>query len=202
MVITKYPPIMQIHSCDTVVITFDQIAGSHIIILKLANYFNDTSIVAVTAEYQFLITRWLVSDKSTTTFGPIKIWESGDTSISYPNGIILKSGLTSSISSGSNSGVDIYYSTPGGLVLATMYDKNARSTSFWLGNASVLTDGVPSPVYSGNWTTQIATTLSYYFYLYDDRHYSKMIIIQKGNDGHELLSLEWIYNNMVDDIRF
>jgi hypothetical protein len=182
----------------------DLSAGNYTVILKLNNYLNDTSTVSVSVGVQTQLNRTLVSDESITSFGPVTVWESGDPSASDPSGIILKSGEANSIAAASNADVDIYYSTPAGLVIATMFDKNGRSTSFFIGTNNFLNDGLSSPTYSSaNWTTQISDATTNYFYLYDnDHHYSKMIITSNGNDGHKWLTVRWLYNNRTDDLRF
>jgi hypothetical protein len=179
-------------------------AANHAIVLKLASYFDDVDTITVTAGVQTQISRTMVSDYR-VLYDSIKIWESGGTLATQPSGIILKSGLANSIGAGLNSGVDIYYSTGGGLVLASMFDINQRATSFYVStNGTVLTDRVPSPLNpTGTWVTQISDATATYFYLYDsDHHYSKMIITGRGNDGHKWLTLKWYYNTNAEDIRF
>ncbi|MDR3609782.1 MAG: PEGA domain-containing protein [Ignavibacteriaceae bacterium] len=190
---------------NTTKITPDSVSnltvGNHAVVLKLASYFDDTDTITVTEGVQTPVSRTLVADYR-VLYDSIKVWESGGTSASQPSGIILSSGTASSIAT---AGVDIYYSTGGGLVLASMFDIDQRATSFSVStNGTVLTDRVASPLSTqGTWVTQISDQTSTYFYLYDnDHHYSKMIITGRGNDGHKWLTLKWYYNKNAEDIRF
>jgi hypothetical protein len=177
-------------------------AGNHAVTLKLLGYLDDIDTITVQGGLQTQLQRNLVQDYR-ILFDSIKIWESGGTSAAQPSGIILKSGTASSILSGSNTGVDIYYSTGGGLVLASMFDINQRPTSFLVSAGTNIADRVASPLYSTSWVTQISDQTNTYFYLYDnDHHYSKMIITSRGNDGHKWLIVKWYYNINAFDIRF
>jgi hypothetical protein len=180
--------------------------GNHTIILKLTGYFDDTSVVNIVAGTQSL-GKILSSDKSVTNFGPIQVWETVGTSADQPSGIILKTGRAASVSTvGVKDSVDIYYDG-NAFVLATAFNINARSTKFYLGGAASLTDGVASPLQTANgWVTQVGDTPGNYFFLYDqDHHYSKMVILSRngGTPGNpSVVSVQWLYNNKVDDIRF
>ena len=180
-------------------------AGNHLVTLKLATFFDDTATVPVNAGYQAQLSLILAADYR-TLYDNVQVWESQGTSASQPSGIILKSGTASSIQNGQNAGVDIYYSTFGGLVLASMFSVNARPTSFFIGASTDLFDRIPSPAYvPANWVTQISDQTTNYFYLYDnDQHFSKMIITDRSGTGvaPKWLKLRWYYNINAVDQRF
>ena len=119
-------------------------AGNATVVLKLANYFDDTTTVPITAGFQSQLSRTLVAD-TRTLYSNVQVWESQGTSATQPSGIILKTGVANSIQAASNAGVDVYYSTAGGLVIATMFAVNQRSTSFYIGASTNLFDRTPSP---------------------------------------------------------
>jgi hypothetical protein len=179
--------------------------GSHTVILKLTDYFSDTVTVTVQEGITTTLTRTLVSDKSVTNYGPIQIWETVGTSASQPSGIILRSGRASSITSGGKDSVDVYYSS-NGYVVATAFNINSRPTSFYVGSANNLTDGVASPPATVSWLTQVNDTQNNYFFLFDaDLHYSKMIITERGGGtvgNPAWIKVQWLYNNKPNDQRF
>ena len=182
--------------------------GSHTVMLKLTNYLNDSVTVNVQEGLQTTLNRTLVSDKSITTYGPIKIWESADPSASDPSGIVLKSGQAVSIGISTYGPVDIYYSSTG-FVVATafgLHNNTGRKTSFSVGSSLNLTDGVSSPLATNSWVTEVLDTQANYFFLFDaDSHYSKMIITGNGGGtpgNPAWITVQWLYNNKANDTRF
>ncbi len=181
--------------------------GTHQFVLKLANYFNDTTNVNVVEGTQNL-GKNLVLDKSVTAFGPVEAWESADPSATDPSGIVLKAGTAVSIGTSTYGPVDVYYSS-NGYVVATafgLHNNTGRSTSFYVGSSTNLNDGAPSPLVTNAWATQVLDTQQNYFFLYDqDGHYSKMIITAKGGGtpgNPAWIKLQWLYNNKPNDQRF
>jgi hypothetical protein len=190
---------------DTKKVTPDSIGslniGNHIIILKLADYLNDTISVNIKDGSPITLDRTLVSDKSVTIYGPDTIGTTG-----FPSGIILKSGRSSLIASGDKDSVDVYYSNNGFVIVTPSTSINNRSTSFFVGLSTNLNDGVPSPTKIDSWVTQVQNSGTNYFFLFDsDSHYSKMIITDRGGGtpgNPTWIKVEWLYNNKPNDRRF
>jgi hypothetical protein len=190
---------------DTKKITPDSVininAGSHIIILKLTDYLNDTISVNVQDGSHISLDRTLVSDKSVTIYGPDTIG-----TIGYPSGVILKSGLSSPVASGDKDSVDVYYSNNGFVITTPSSIINNRSTFFFVGLSTNLNDGVQSPFKIDSWVTQVQNSETNYFFLFDsDSHYSKMIITDRGGGtpgNPTWIKVEWLYNNKPNDRRF
>jgi hypothetical protein len=186
----------------------DLTAGTHSLVLVLANYKSDTSSVNVTAGVQTTVPlRTLVSDKSITTYGPIQVFETIGTTASQPSGIILKSGRAYSISTGTGKdSVDIYYSSTGFVVKTSTSSINNRTTSFLVGTSTNLNDGVASPLATSSWANQVVDTERKYFFLFDsDSHYSKMVILSQGGGtpgNPAYVMVQWLYNNKPNDTRF
>jgi hypothetical protein len=150
--------------------------------------------------------RTLVSDQSVTVYGPLQIWNTdtiGTTSL--PNGIILKSGRSSLISSSGKDSIDIYYSSNGFVITAlSIYN---RSTSFFVGLSANLNDSLESPTKLDSWVTLVQDSETNYFFLFDSgSHYSKMIITEKGGgapgDPQAWVKVKLLYNNKTNDRRF
>jgi len=188
-------------------------AGSHSLTLKLNAYFDTTSSQTVVAglptPIAIQLTGWTGGNR--VYYDTLRVWESGGTGANQPSGIILSSGLASSVVSGNHNLVDIYYSTNGGLVLATAFSNvNTRSTSFNVpaGTSSTnLFDRAASPAYVAgpNWLTQISDQTTNYFYLYDnDGHYSKMIITDRSATGvsPKWLKVKWFYSSVAGNGNF
>ena len=179
--------------------------GSHTIVLKLTNYLNDTVTVNVLEGKQITSDRTMVSDQSITVFGPIQF---GDTtgSTGLPSGIILKTGRSSLIASGSKDSVDLYFSSKGFVISAPSNIINNRSISFFVGLSTNLGDGIESPTKLDSWVMQVQNSETNYFFLFDsDFHYSKMIITDRdsGSSGSPAwVKVKWLYNNKSNDRRF
>lgn len=190
--------------------------GSHTITLKLDG-FRDTTVSAsissdIPTANKFVV---LTSTESIKTYGPIRIYESGDPSASDPSGLDLSSGIPVAISGSDNQSIDIYYSTAGTggvgyLVQSANLNQNlTRKTYFNISSLSNLTDGESSPIYplSPPWTDHMPDDETHYVFLYDDdNHYSKLIITGShqgaGPGDYSWVEVKWIYNNTVNDNRF
>jgi len=180
--------------------------GNHTLILKLTDYLNDTSTVKVQDGSTITLNKTLLSDISVTNYGPIKIWASMIDSITFPRGIILKTGRSSLLAAGGKDSVDIYYSSNGLVMTTSSSSINNRKTTFFVGLHTNLTDSVESPTELDSWVTQVQNTQTNYFFLYDsDSHYSKMMIIGRdsGSVGSPAwIQVQWLYNNKPNDRRF
>ena len=191
--------------------------GSHTITLKLDGYRDTTVSASISSDIptanKFVV---LTSTESITTYGPVKIYESGDPSPSDPSGLDLSSGNAVAISGADNQSIDIYYSTAGTggvgyLVQSANLNQNlTRNTYFNITTGTNINDGVSSPIYplSPPWTDHMSDvkTGKYVFLYDDDNHYSKIIITdthQGGGPGdYSWVEVKWIYNNTVNDNRF
>jgi hypothetical protein len=180
--------------------------GTHIVILKLTDYLNDTVSVNVQDGSHIALNRTLLSDKSVTNYGPITIWATTVDSVIFPRGIILKAGRSSLLASGGKDSVDIYYSSNGLVITTSTSLINKRSTSFFVGLSTKLNDSIESPTVLDSWVTQIQNSQANYFFLYDtDSHYSKMIITESGSStstSPAWIKVQWLYNNKQNDRRF
>ena len=182
--------------------------GSHKVILKLAGFLNDTVTANVLEGAQTSLNITMKGDQSVTEYGPIQIWETAATDSTHPSGIILKLGTASSIASGNNALVDLYYSS-NGYVVVTAFEKNSRRTYFFIGLSDSLNDDVVSPfALPTSWVTQVDETVHNYFFLFDfDSHYSKMVIVDNGGvkgspSNPAWIKMKWLYNNKPNDQRF
>lgn len=188
----------------------DLSTGDHTVSLSLTGYRDTTITVTVHANLQTTPpTVTLVTTLSTTTYGPVIIFESADPSASDPSGLDLSTGSTIAISTADSVNCDIYYSTSGFLVQsASLNNHMHRETFFKVGAGNNLQDEVDSPIYplNGPWTTGIADTQTNYVFLYDDDgHYSKMKITNRGGGSGSnpaWVEITWIYNNTGADTRF
>jgi hypothetical protein len=195
---------------DTKKITPDSIvnikAGNHIVILKLTDYLSDTILVNIQDGSRIILNRTLLSDKSITNYGPVKIWASTVDNIVFPRGIILKSGQSSLLAAGGKDSVDIYYSNNGFEIVTSSSSINNRSTSFFVGLSTNLYDSVQSPTVLDSWVTQVLYSEKNYFFIFDsDSHYSKMIITESGgatSTNPAWIKVQWFYNNKPNDRRF
>ena len=190
--------------------------GNHDITLKLDRYRDTTITVSVVQGLTTSKFVQLTSDISTTTYGPVKIYESGDPSATDPSGLDLSSGNAVAISGADNQSIDIYYSTSGTggtgyLVQSANLNQNlTRNTYFNIATGTNINDEVSSPIYplSPPWTDHMSDvkTGKYVFLYDDDNHYSKIIITdthQGGGPGdYSWVEVMWIYNNTVNDNRF
>jgi hypothetical protein len=192
----------------------DLATGSHTVGLTLAGYRDTTITVDVQANLQTTPPSViLVSTLSTTTYGPVRIWETAGTTSSQPSGLDLSSGSAYGVSSADKDKVDIYYSTDGTggtpylVQSADLYPNLTRATFFYVGGGTDITDGEDSPIYPlSGWTNNMSDRQTNYVYLYDeDGHYSKLIITGwgGGSGGNPAwVEVKWEYNNTGADHRF
>lgn len=181
--------------------------GSYQVTLSLSGYRDTTVTANVTAGFQSSIQVTL--SRSSSRFGPVRLWETTGTTAAQPSGLDLSSGMAYGISGDSADVVDIYYSSSG-FVIRSSDDVNARSTVFYLGNSDNLDDGEDSPLAQnagqGGWTDRVSDTAQNYFFLFDsDLHYAKMIITDMGGGtpgNPAWVEVEWIYNDGVNDQEF
>jgi hypothetical protein len=188
--------------------------GTYNVTLKLTDYNDTTFSVIVTAGQTSNLTNVvLVSEITTTLFGPVKIYETAGTTAQQPSGLDLSSGKAWGVSSDSSGLVDIYYSTDGtggqGLLIqsADLFTGLIRETDFFEGNSDNIFDEVDSPLRNtGTWTNNMSNMDSNYVFLYDhDGHYSKLIIVNSGGGvaGEPFwVQVQWYYNNTILDNRF
>ena len=188
--------------------------GTYNVTLKLADYNDATFTVNVSAGQTSNLTNVvLVSNISTTLFGPVKFYETAGTTAQQPSGLDLSSGKAWGVSSDSSSLVDIYYSTDGtggqGLLIqsADLFTGLIRGTDFYLGASENLFDEEDSPDKDeGTWENNMSNMDSNYVFLYDhDGHYSKLKIVNSGGGaaGEPFwVEVLWYYNNIILDTRF
>lgn len=190
--------------------------GTHNITLKLSEYRDTTISVSVTAGQTKNVSNVVLSSSvSAILSDPIKIYESADSTSSYPNGIDLSNGKKAySIYSDSSNLIDIYYSTEGtggqGYLVQSADLKFGliRSTKFYLGSDDNIFDGVDSPVKNDStWANHMSDSKdSNYVFLYDhDGHYSKLKIVQTGGGvpgEPKWVQVQWYYNKALLDRRF
>lgn len=188
--------------------------GTYNVTLKLTDFNDTTFTVSVTAGQTSNLTNVaLVSNISTTLFGPKKIYETAGTTAQQPSGLDLSSGNPWGVSSDSSALIDIYYSTDGtggqGYLIqsADLYAGLIRQTIFSLGNSENLFDEVDSPDRNeGTWINNMSNMDSNYVFLYDhDGHYSKLKIVNRGGGvaGEPFwVQVQWYYNNTILDKRF
>lgn len=135
------------------------------------------------------------------------LWETIGTTSEQPSGLDLSTGTASSISTGVNQNVDVFYESNGFIVMsANGRNDMTRETYFKVGSGNDLWDGVNSPVKDNTWTTSVLDTETNYVYLYDaDGHYSKFIIvdIKGGTPGDPArLEVKWLYNENGSNTAF
>lgn len=179
--------------------------GSHILILKLINYLDDTISVNVLDGSHIIINKTFISDISVSEYGPIQIWDTTGIN-NMPSGIILKKGESSLITSGGKDSVDIYYSSNEFVITTPTINIDNRITSFFVGLSSNLDDSVESPTVLDTWVTSVQNSETNYFFLFDsDSHYSKMIITERDTSSSgspAWIKIKWLYNNKPNDRRF
>ncbi|MFO7525752.1 MAG: PEGA domain-containing protein [Ignavibacteriaceae bacterium] len=191
--------------------------GVYGVTLKLTDYKDTTFSVSVSSNQTSAVTNvMLVSNISTSLYGPVRIYESFGSSAQQPSGLDLSSGNTWGTNSDSSGVIDIYYSTIGtggqGYLIqsADLYPNLIRVTDFFVGSgaANNLFDGVDSPLRStGTWTNNIDDRQSKYVFIYDqDGHYSKLKIVRWGGGtglgDPSWVDVQWYYNKTVNDNRF
>jgi len=187
--------------------------GVYSVTLKLMDYNDATFSVSVTSGQTSDLTNIvLVSNISTTLFGPVRIYESFGTTSSQPSGLDLSSGEAWGVSSDSSGLVDIYYFSDSSgtsflIQSADLTPNLIRETDFFVGSSDNLFDEEDSPDRNTEtWTNNISNMESNYVFLYDhDGHYSKLKIVNMGGGvaGEPFwVEVLWYYNNTILDKRF
>lgn len=186
--------------------------GVHTITLSLEDYNDSTFDISVTGGELSIVTNvMLVSNISTSLYGPVRIYESFGTSAQQPSGLDLSSGNAWGISSDSSGVVDIYFfsNQAGSLYLIQSADLAGliRETDFKVGASTNLFDEVDSPLRDNTWVTSIDEAENNYVFLYDhDAHYSKLRIVNRGGGtgigDPAWVDVQWYYNNTLQDPRF
>jgi hypothetical protein len=187
--------------------------GVRSVTLKLMDYNDTTFSLSVTSGQVSVVGPIvLVSNISTTLYGPKRIYESYGTTAAQPSGLDLSSGNTWGISSDSSGVVDIYYysDAQGTSYLIQSADLAGliRETDFFVGSGTNLFDEEDSPLRNTvTWSTNIDESETNYVFLYDhDGHYSKMLIVNRGGGtgpgDPAWVDIQWYYNNTVQDERF
>ena len=188
--------------------------GVRSVTLKLEDFRDTTFTISVTGGQTSVVTNIvLVTNISTSLYGPVRIYETYGTSASDPSGLDLSSGMAYAVSSPEATLVDIYfYSDASGfsylIQSADLYTGLIRRTDFFVSPNTNLFDEVDSPVrIAGSWTNKINDTENHYVFLYDhDGHYSKMKIVLRGGGGGpgdpSWVDIQWYYNDITLDRRF
>jgi len=181
--------------------------GSKTVKLVLDGYYDTTFTVNITKDMMTTPSPIVMrANLSTVVYGPIRIYETTGTNASQPSGLVLKTGLTTSLS-----GADMdlfYYSATGVYELrsADAHSGSTRNTSFYVSSAANLGDGVASPLATNSWLTAVPDNTTNYFFAYDnDMHYSKIKIVAIGGGtvgNPAWMDVEWIYNKVANDKRF
>jgi len=182
-------------------------AGNHNFTLKLNGY-NDTTVtynIVVNVKISKAVD--LTSNLSIVTYSSIRMWETSGTTASQPSGLQLSTGTAMSTTTGTKDLVDLYYSSTGYVLKNPNPSVNNRTTSFFIGSSTNLSDNVPSPSNNISWLGQVADIQTNYFFVYDaDFHYSKMKVVNwhpSGGPGdYGWVEVTWIYNKTVNDQRF
>ncbi len=177
--------------------------------LKLNDYKDTTIVVDVIANDKRSRVVVLTSDKEVVKYGPVRLWETANTTADQPSGLILKNGEASGIGSAATNRllVDIYYSSSGYLVRsADAASGLTRETFFKVSTSTNLNDGVQSSIKDATWIKEMGDREANYVFLYDnDGHYSKIKIVAFGGGiGTEpaWVEVEWYFNKVKDDRRF
>lgn len=187
-------------------------AKTYNVTLKLANHYDTTFTVTVTAGQKAtkFVTLTEIPPLVTETFSNIKLFERASSSFS---GLVLATGTRQSSSAATT---DLYFEglVSGNLVLRSQSEHPSnpatkRLTDFYVGASTNLNDGVASPIYSSsntNWTrTMNGSTTGSYNFIYDhDLHYSKFRVSASGQDGpfDRWVEVTYIYNKTARDNRF
>lgn len=190
--------------------------GSHNITLKLQGY-RDTTLqsISVTAGLQTSKFVQLTSNLITSSYGPVQIYETTNTTVQQPSGLILKDGSTSGIGSSApnKDKVDLFYYSDTAptydLRSADLTTSLSRATYFYAASSSNLYDGASSPAKTSSWVKKIdddRDTSKYYFVYDQDGHYSKFKIVNFGGGtgpgDPAWVKVSWIYNDTQGDQRF
>ena len=178
---------------------------NYTITLQLENY-ADTTVITQISNSGTVTVSINLRPEFITSYSTV-IWETIGTTSEQPSGLDLSTGNASSIASGNNADVDIFYNSDGFIVMsANGRNQMTRETFFKIGDGKNLYDGINSSVKDGTWTTSIPDTVTKYVFLYDeDGHYSKFQIldIEGGTPGDPArLEVLWFYNENSDNVEF
>lgn len=182
---------------------------SYNITFKLEGYKDTTIVVEVIANDTRSRIVVLTSDQEVVKYGPVRLYETANTTAEQPSGLILKDGTASGIGSAAPNRllVDVYYTSSGYLVRsADAASGLTRETFFKVSSSTNLNDGVDSPLKDATWIKQMGDREANYVFLYDnDGHYSKIKIVAFGGGvgtDPAWVDVEWYYNKKKDDRRF
>ncbi len=179
--------------------------GNNTVKLVLSGFSDTTFTVNIIANTK--ITRSITFPLKTSSFGPVRIYETIGTTTLQPSGLDLSTGTAYGISSADKDKVDIFYSSSGFVVTSAHTGSGmTRQTFFKIGTSTNLNDGISSSVKDGTWSTSIADTVTRYVFLYDhDFNYSKLKISGRGGGtpgNPAWVDVTWIYNKTINDRRF
>jgi hypothetical protein len=184
-------------------------AGNHSVTLRLTGYEDTTFTVQVTAGRLTSHPHVnLTPLADLAVYQPIRIYERASENLS---GIDLSTGTR--LGSGSAE-TDIYYEGLVGnsRVIRSQHLRNPapvslRTTRFYSTNSSNITDGVNAPNYqntTASWVFEKFDDGNYSFIYDQDNHYSKLLVIDSGQDGQfdRWVEVNIIYNRTQNDPRF
>jgi len=181
---------------------------SYNVTLKFTGYRDTTVSVSVTENLETV--KHVDMTQNPPVLSPhsgIKIYERQSTNLS---------GLDLSTGSRTGSGVaetDIYYEGTVGSAeiiksqhLRLPTPTTTKTTRFNNATGTSINDGTDSPVYQsgGAWVFEKAATNNYSFLYDQDNYYSKLKIVQTGQDGpfDKWVEIDYIFNETLNDPRF
>lgn len=141
-------------------------------------------------------------------FGPVRIYGNDGTLTALQSGIILSTGSTSAIGSSApdRDKIDLFYNIKTHtLSSSTQLTGFYRGTAFMEGSSTSLNDGAPSPLKDYHWLNYVNDNVNNYIFIYDnDRHYSKLRIVRRGQiiGMPPWVEVEWLYNKAADNRLF
>lgn len=172
--------------------------------------FNDSAIAVTPTASKIDTVKKYLSGK-TVTYTAIVVFESSELTANHPSGLSFSLGKAISYTTANKDSVDLFYFSDRSIPLFEIrtpgFSTAPRVTAFLKGGTS-LTDGASSTVKDASWITKYsASDVSNYYFAYDnDKHYSKIKIIEKGGFGiagdPAWVKFEWIYNKAVDNVYF
>lgn len=177
-------------------------AGTYTLTLKLDGY-KDTTRTNINITAGLVTNQLITLTSASTTFGPVRLWETTGTTVAQPSGLDLSTGAAYGISSADKDKVDIFYSSTGFVVRSANGTSGmTRVTSFKVGTGTNLNDGVDSEAATGAWATQMGDREANYVFLFDnDQHYSKLKITSfgGGTPGNPAwVEVQYIYNGQAN----
>lgn len=140
------------------------------------------------------------------TYSDVILYESADKTVNHSPGLILSSGLVVGFSDVNKSAMDLYYHSVDYDLYSTAIAADPallRKTYFIKGNGTDINDRINAPKYDAlEWSNWMPDTSSAYHFIYDnDRHYSKLIITERGGGTANIkawIKVKWIYNNVAN----